>query len=104
MSGNARRKPAVEPSARRKFKVVFSVEVALEVDDDVVQDALTEDFRGSFYKLDGAAGVAEHLAYNFIANRAKLGNLDGFAHWPDDKAKMTHEDWESVECTEEASK
>jgi len=105
MSGkNARTKPAAEPAKRRKFKVVFSVEVEIEIDDDVVQDALSEDFKASFYKLDDAAGVAEHLAYNFIANRAKLGSLDGFAHWPDDKAKMTHEDWEFVECAEEASK
>jgi hypothetical protein len=85
---------------RRKFKVVFQVEVDVEVDDDVVQDALSDDFKASFYKLGDAAGVAQHLAYNFVANRAKLSSLDGFAHWGDDKGKLKGEDWDFVESTE----
>ena len=85
---------------RRKFKVVFEVEVDIEVDDDVVQDALSDEFKASFYKLGDAAGVAHHLAYNFVANRAKLSILDGFAHWEDDKAKLMGDEWTFVESTE----
>lgn len=85
---------------RRKFKVVFQVEVDVEVDDDVVQDALSDDFKSSHYELDDAAGVAHHLAYNFVCNRAKLSNLDGFAEWDDEKAKLAGEDWTFVESTE----
>jgi hypothetical protein len=85
---------------RRKFKVVFEVEIDVEVDDDVVQDALSDDFKKSFYKFDDPAAVAQHLAYNFVANRAKLSSLDGFAQWTDKKAKLVHEDWDFVESTE----
>lgn len=87
---------------RRKFRVVFEVEAEIEVDDEVLKDAQSDDFRASFYKLDGDAAVAQHLVYNFVANRAKLNVLDGFAHWDEGKAKLVDEDWDFVECTEEA--
>jgi hypothetical protein len=87
----------------RKFKVIFSVEVELEVADEVIKDALSEEFRTSYYKLDDAAGVAQHLAYNFVANRAGLSSLDGFAHWTNEEGKRVGEHWDFVECTEEAA-
>jgi hypothetical protein len=86
---------------RRKFKVVFEVEVDVEVDEDVVEDALSKDFKASHYDFPDAAAVAQHLAYNFVANRADLPSLDGFAQWEKDKAKMVGERWTEIEVSEE---
>jgi hypothetical protein len=87
---------------KKKFTVVFSVAVELEIDEEVLKDAQSEDFRASFYKLDDDAAVARHLAYNLVSNRVSLSHLDGFAHWDMDRAKLVDEDWDFVECTEEA--
>lgn len=91
-------------SQRRKFKVTFSVEIEIEVDEKVLKDAKSKEFRASFYKLDDDAAVAQHLAYNFVANRADLKTLDGFAHWKKDMAKLVGEDWEFSSVEEGAKK
>lgn len=89
-------------SKRKKFKVTFSVEIEIEVDEKVLKDAQSADFRASFYNLVDDAAVAQHLAYNFVANRADLKSLDGFAHWRKDMAKKISEDWEMTSVEEGA--
>jgi hypothetical protein len=102
MSGkNARTKPAAEPAKRRKFKVVFSVEVEIEIDDDVVADAMSEDFRKSHYHFTDAAAVAQHLAFNFACWKSRLSSLDGFAQHADGKAKLVDDEWTMTDVTEE---
>jgi hypothetical protein len=86
---------------RRKFKVVFSLEVEIEVDDDVVDDALSSSFKEFHYDFKDASDVAEHLAFNLVRG-SRLSNLDGFAHWKDDKATMSSDDWERT-IVEEAT-
>lgn len=86
---------------RRKFKVVFAVEVDIEVNDDVIEDALSKDFKSSYYDFADAAAVAAHLAYNFVANRASsLSVLDGFAHHDPSKVKVAGESWDQVDVEE----
>lgn len=87
---------------RRRFKVVFEVVVEVEVDDDVVKDALSNDFKASFYDFADDAAVAHHLAYNFVANRAELTSLDGFAHHAKGKAEKIAEDWMEIQTEEHA--
>jgi len=84
----------------KKFKVVFEVVTFVDVDEEVLADAMSEDFRKSFYNLPDEKAVASHLAYNFVANRADLPQLDGFAHWSKDKAKLDEEDWDPIEVEE----
>ena len=91
-------------SKRKKFKVTFSVEIEIEVDEKVLKDAQSADFRASFYNFPDDAAVAQHLAYNFVANRADLKSLDGFAHWKKDMAKKLDEDWEMTSVEEGAKK
>lgn len=85
---------------RRKFKVEFQVEVEIEVDQEVLDDAQSAEFRKDFYAFDDDAAVAHHLAYNFVANRASLDSLDGFAHWRKDNAKKVDESWDMASVTE----
>jgi len=80
-------------SGRKKIKVGFNVTCMIEVDEAILEDAMSEEFAKDFYRFDTEQAVAEHLAYNMLRG-ASLSTLDGFAQFHDDKAKLTDENWE----------
>lgn len=71
---------------RRKFLVGLAVEV--EVDQRLLDDVLTDEWRAQFYPDIRAPGdVAEHLAFNLVQGR-RLSSLDGFADQSDERARV----------------
>jgi hypothetical protein len=77
-----------------KFRVVFLVEAEVELSEELVKEALTPDWASHFYRLNNPCGVAHHVAYNLICNRADLRQLDGFAEFdPKKDARLLTEEW-----------
>lgn len=56
--------------------------------DQIVIDAVTEEWRSMFYNLHTPKQIAEHIAYNLIVNNARLTQLDGWANLSDDMAVL----------------
>jgi len=83
--------------AKRKFTVTFVVTVDVDVEQTIIDDALSDDFKEAFYDLKAATGVVEHLAYNHLRNRASLTQIDGFAQWSDGDASFSNESWDGDE-------
>ena len=63
--------------AKRKFVVSYVVTATLEIEEDLIEAALLDDWKKDFYNLEDAEGVAAHLAFNMIQGRT-LASLDGF--------------------------
>ena len=80
--------------AKKTYKVTFNVEVILKISDELIEEVLQPDWQKTFYRLTSPQDVAEHLAYNFVRNRAALTSLDGFAHRKEEDAKLLEENWE----------
>jgi hypothetical protein len=69
---------------RRQFLV--SLVVFIDLDQRLLDDVLTEEWRAQFYgDVRTASDVANHLAFNLVQGRG-LSSLDGFADQPDDRA------------------
>ncbi len=79
----------------RRFKVVKVVTVEVSVDQRVLDDVLTDEWRSSFYKLYTPGDVAEHLAFNFMQGR-DLHMLDGFADQDPERARLHDVSWEEA--------
>ncbi len=80
--------PTVAPVKRRRFLCRLLVEI--EVDERLLADVLTDEWRSLFYRSVQTAGdVADHLAYNLVQDR-HLSSLDGFADQPEDRAIVLH--------------
>jgi len=77
----------------KKIDVRFHVTCTVEVDEEVLKEATSKEWASSFYKFETEQAVAEHLAYNMLRGTS-MSCLDGFAHWGDDKAKVTNESWD----------
>lgn len=56
--------------------------------DDIVINAVDEDWKSQFYNLQSAHEIAEHIAYNIIVNNATLTRLDGFADLKDEYVRI----------------
>lgn len=53
--------------------------------DQRILDAVDDDWRANLYKLYTDQDIAEHIAYNFVANDTKrVQELDGWADQPED--------------------
>lgn len=85
------------PPARTVFKVRFHVEATLDLSEDMLSAILTDEWRGQFYRLMNSYDVAEHVAHNFVRNRADLKIMDGFADRDKSDAILLNEDWEMEE-------
>jgi hypothetical protein len=60
--------------------------VEIDIDQSLLDDVLTDEWRKSFYgDVRAAEDVADHLAFNLAQNR-KLSSLDGFADQHEDQA------------------
>lgn len=86
--------------ATRKFQVSYTVTATIEVDDTVIEDALTDDWCSQFYPFHTASDVVSHIAYNSLRDNASLSELDGFAHLDDKQSQITKKDWEPGEVEE----
>jgi hypothetical protein len=96
----SRRRPKAK-STMRRFKVVKVLTVELSVDQRLLDEVLTDEWRASFYKLRTPADVADHLAYNLMQGRP-LATLDGFADQPEERARLHEVDF--VEDADEGTK
>jgi len=90
------------PPRIRGFVVTMRVRVS--VDQRLLDDVLTEEWREMFYRLTSEKAIASHLAYNLVQDR-RLSSLDGFADQPEDRARVeeifVEEDEDDVEEVEE---
>ena len=80
---------------KRKYRVRFELETTVEFDDSLMPD---DEWRSMFYPIHTEADLAEHLAYNFLFNGAKLSRLDGFADRDNSLASLPPGDFEPREC------
>lgn len=82
-----------------KFKVTFHVTVELDVDRSVIKEATSADWRKSFYDLRTPEEVAEHIAFNAVANDIRdVTALDGFALIDKEKVKYVKFEHEFIEA------
>lgn len=81
----AKSTPQKPPSRKRRFLVPINIEI--EVDERLLTNVLTEEWRQNFYRLTNPSDVAGHLAYNLIQDR-RLSSLDGFADQPESAARI----------------
>jgi hypothetical protein len=68
------------------------MDAEVSIDERLLEDVLTEEWRSSFYPLHTPADVAEHLAFNLIQGRS-LSSLDGFA---DQDSLRVHLDFDEL--------
>lgn len=61
--------------------------VEIEVEERLLDDALTAEWQQNFYCLTSPVDVAGHLTYNLIQGR-RLSSLDGFADQPESAARI----------------
>jgi hypothetical protein len=87
------------PPKRTSFKIIFNVEATVELAEDMLAGVLTNEWRSQFYRLMNSYDVAEHIAFNFVKNRAELKYLDGFADRSENDAVLVDESWEIVDNT-----
>jgi len=63
-----------------RFKKTFHVEVDLDIDKALIEGVLNDQWRSMYYKLMTPDDVANHIAYNIVANQLQdVRMLDGFA-------------------------
>ncbi len=84
---------------KHKFRVTVSQTVTVEFNASIMPD---DDWRKHFYgSIRSPANLAEHLAYNYVANGIeKLSNLDGFADKKDSLCKFSEGGWDVDDITE----
>lgn len=82
------------PKGKKRLKVRMNVEVILDVDEGLLEECKSAEWRSQFYKLMTDQDVAEHLVHNFVVNHAQLDQLDGFAHRNRDDVVAVSETWE----------
>lgn len=78
---------------KRKFELGFFiydqyVDSAIIELDDVVIEAVDDEWRSCFYKLYTPEDIAKHIGFNLVVNRCLLSDLDGWADQPDGNARV----------------
>lgn len=82
---------------KTKFTGTITIDVEIEVSDELIAGVLTPEWRKAFYPLKTAEEVAYHLAYNEIRNGLTVSRLDGFADRPESDVRVTKQRWEPVD-------
>ena len=77
------KKPEPVPGKMRRFVVEFAV--TIDVKQEIIDIAMSDDWRKTFYDLKSPTEVAEFLAFNLMRN-IDLTQLDGFADRANDEA------------------
>jgi len=75
------------PANPRKRQFWVRMDVLIELDERLLSDVLTEEWRNQFYPLASAETIASHLAFNLIQDRP-LGSLDGFADQDPERVEL----------------
>src|SRR4051812_26320465 len=80
---------------KKKYRIVVTVSknVTVEFDASIMPD---DEWRSHFYNsIHTPANLAEHLAYNYVANDIdKLSSLDGFADKKDSQVRFEDHGWD----------
>ena len=61
-------------------------EAEIEIEQSVIDAAMTDEFASEFFTMRRAEEVAEHLAWNMVRGN-ELSQLDGFADQPETAVK-----------------
>ncbi len=86
---------------KKRFRVEFTGEAVIELDDAVI-DAVDDNWRATFCDLNTIYDVAEYIAYNLVINDRSLSHLDGWADMSDKLARVIEDpDWETFSTVEE---
>lgn len=80
-----------------KALVSWTVTATVEIDDEVIDGALTDEWRKDFYPFHTREDVIELIAYNMLRG-TRLEMIDGFADRSDDEAAVNSEDWDLNDC------
>lgn len=62
----------------------------IDIEDDVIAGAMTQEFKSHHYDFRTQQDVAEHIAVNLIQG-ARLDQLDGFADRKESEASILHD-------------
>lgn len=81
----------------RKIKVAFMVTAELEIDEEVLAVAQTDEWRKTFYDFSTDEEVANHIAFNILKGSG-LRMLDGFADRRDVDAVMRNVSWDPCDA------
>ncbi len=79
--------------SKQKYIVIMSAVV--EIDSQLLDAVLTDNWRKQFYDFQTPADVVGHLAFNLVRG-AELANLDGFADQPPERASIDEIDVDDV--------
>lgn len=86
---------------RRRFRCLIQAEVEIEVDQTIIDQGLSADYRNNYYHHADANDVVSHLVFNLVGRQTRLQNIDGFANAPETSAETSwYPDWE-VEVEQE---
>ena len=77
---------------KRKYEVQVTVTATIEIDDAVIKEAMSEDWRKNFWPVDRPEKCVEHVAFNMLHD-TELTGIDGFAHMKDEQARISEIDW-----------
>lgn len=80
--------------SKKTIQISFTVTAELEVAEDVLDVALTDEWRETFYNFSSEKEVGHHIAYNLLRN-ASLSQLDGWADRDDGDAVLKNVDWDT---------
>jgi len=83
---------------KRKFCVTATIEVELELDDQVI-DVVDDEWRAVLYNLNTPEEIAEHIALNLLEG-ASLSQLDGWADQESSNARIISKDYLDVDTVE----
>ena len=72
----------------QEFEVVVVGRVRLRIEDAVINDVLTDEWRADFYPLHNPQQVADHIGYNLLVNHREVSSLDGFADREDSTVRV----------------
>lgn len=78
---------AAVPGSFRVFRVNIEMSVEVSIDQRLVDEVMTDDWRSSFYSFAQASDLAGHLAFNLVQGRS-LQSLDGFADQPGERVSV----------------
>jgi len=76
--------------AKRTFVVDFEGSIIIELDDNVIK-VVDDEWRKQMFDIRTPEEIAQHVAFNMVANRLDLEQIDGWANLPNDRARIVEE-------------
>lgn len=76
--------------AEHHITVTVTHHVVADIDQQVIDRALTSEWCADFYRFENEREVVEHIVYNAVVNGWALDRLDGFADLPRSMARVSH--------------